>query len=149
MNPCIINIICASSIRRRETLLVYINLLLSKELLWQSRKVTCHACVCLGYRCCLFLRFWNLILKLCNIFVFHFITKYALTSRPRRQVGEPHSQAHHHYEYYNYRYDNRGGGNFLKRDWIVTGTSIKSGGIKLVLNNSWVVLEHWCKMALL
>ena len=86
--------------------------------LWQSRKVTCHACVCLGYRWCLFLRFWNLILKLCDIFVFHFITKceYALTSRPRRQVGEPHSQAHHHYEYHNYRYDNRGEGNSFKRD---------------------------------
>ena len=38
------------------------------------------------------------------------------TSRPRRQVGKPHSQAHHHSEYHNYRYDNRGEGNSLKRD---------------------------------
>jgi len=38
------------------------------------------------------------------------------TSGPRRQVGEPHSQAHHHSEYHNYRYDNRGNGNSFNRD---------------------------------
>jgi hypothetical protein len=44
--------------------------------LYQPQNVTCHVFVCYGYRFCLFLRFWYLILfRQGGIFGFHFITQ--------------------------------------------------------------------------